>query len=262
MVFVFLKNVFWPHLGNIDTRSLTIYFLSVAFTPIPNERVIHMIIIGCRTPAKRSSTDQPPVWGYGSNYSEIGANNATDGICGPGGNGPFIFQYTNGNPAFHFPDGIGFPVGNETDVRFFLLNIHFDEAANDDVVTSADVGVIVSLIYDSGSKLKPAGVIRLHAKRSYPPHTVSYARVACIVKSDIQMHPFSFHVHGHKLQVDISGWTSSQHNSSWRLIGGVNPQHATSYYPVHDHDIVIQQGDIVASRCIAVNREDHVVVTG
>lgn len=199
---------------------------------------------------------------YGSNIRDVGERNATDGICAHGENGPFMFQYTNGNPGFRMPDDIGFPVGEGVEVKFLLLMIHFHESDPSHVTTSGDAGVVVRLIGDADHHLKPAGVMMLNAKRNYPPGVTTFAEVACRVQSPIEMHPFAFHVHGHSLQIDISGWMMDPRNGSWKLIGRLNPQLPISYHPVHDENMVIKQGDLIASRCVVINTRDHVVMTG
>lgn len=240
--------------------------LTVGFTPVPNDRLSHMIVIGCRSPAASPPKDQDvhaPIWEYGSNYHESAAPiNSTKGICSNGEDGPFLFQYALGDPPFHLPEGVGVPVGGDSSIQFLLLTIHFHETRDATQASiKTDAGAIICMA-PAASHIKPAGVMKLQALGSFPKGKTTKAEVACHIRSDIEMHVFAFHVHGHGISKVISGWKVDAKNGSWSLIGKLNPQLPTFYRPAQPGTVVIRRGDAVASRCTVYNTRDHEVFAG
>ncbi|CAF2953818.1 unnamed protein product [Rotaria sp. Silwood2] len=87
--------------------------------------------------------------------------------------------------------------------------------------------------------------------------------VACKIRQDIEMHPFAFRTHAHKLGLVNSGYRVRGKNDDqeWTEIGRRSPQLPQMFYPVQK-DITIQQGDYVAAACTMYNTNSHIVEIG
>ena len=83
----------------------------------------------------------------------------------------------------------------------------------------------------------------------------------CKIDEQVELHPFAFRTHTHKLGTAVSGWRVNE--TGWQLIGRHNPQEAQMFYPVDEKDlIVIKQGDVMAARCTMKNHLKHTVRIG
>ena len=94
-----------------------------------------------------------------------------------------------------------------------------------------------------------------------PEHSVEHMETACAIDEPLEIHPFAFRTHAHKLGRVVSGFLISPERH-WTLIGRHNPQKPQMFYPVKSKDMVIHQNDVVAARCTMNNNLSHPVRIG
>ena len=101
--------------------------------------------------------------------------------------------------------------------------------------------------------------------------SVEKFETACEIQDDIQMHPFAYRVHAHKLGVVNSGYvikrgvSDAKHgrhtDDEWIELGRRSPQLPQMFYPV-SNEVTIGKGDVVAARCTIKNYQNHDVFVG
>ena len=89
---------------------------------------------------------------------------------------------------------------------------------------------------------------------------------ACEVIEDINIVPFAYRTHAHKLGIVNSGYVIKTDpitlEQEWIEIGRRSPQLPQMFYPATNQDITINKGDILAARCTMYNFRDHSVSIG
>ncbi len=87
---------------------------------------------------------------------------------------------------------------------------------------------------------------------------------ACEMKEDVEIYPFAYRTHAHKLGLVNSGYvvkTDKDGRQEWIEIGRRSPQLPQMFYPV-TNKVSIRKGDIIATRCTMENTRDHTVYIG
>jgi len=231
----------------LDT-DLTYYV--VGFKPNATKMTAHhMLVYGCEEPGAKE-----PLW----NCGEMAVKQpglVTRQPCSRGNQ--IIYAWAMDAPDLALPDGVGFRVGADSNIKYLVLQVHYASVANIPP-EGDDSGVFLQ--YTDEEQPKTAGVLLLGTGGLAPPHSTTYFESACEIQDGRDIHPFAFRTHTHGLGKVVSGWRVRDKNN-WKLIGKKNPQLPQMFYPV-DNEMTIRKGDTVAARCTMVNNRDRITYIG
>uniref|UniRef100_A0AAR2KSS1 Peptidylglycine alpha-amidating monooxygenase n=1 Tax=Pygocentrus nattereri TaxID=42514 RepID=A0AAR2KSS1_PYGNA len=157
----------------------------------------HMLLYGCRTPYSTKG-----YWDCGTEQ----------GTCED--EAKIMYAWARNAPPTKLPKDVGFKVGGDTRITYFVLQIHYGDVKN-----FRGKFIILS------NSLKPLFAVEY----SYP------------------IHPFAFRTHTHRLGKVVSGYRVR--NGQWTLIGRQSPQLPQAFYPA-SNDVEVKYGDILAARCV------------
>lgn len=121
------------------------------------------------------------------------------------------------------PKNVGFKIGGDTGINFLILQVHY---ANVDKFLKGETdnsGLILSVVGESTDKIeKRSGVLVLGTSGELPPKETVHMESSCYIDEPVELHPFAFRTHTHKLGQVVSGWKVN--NNNWELIGKRDPQ--------------------------------------
>uniref|UniRef100_A0A8C2K7H3 Peptidylglycine alpha-amidating monooxygenase n=2 Tax=Cyprinus carpio TaxID=7962 RepID=A0A8C2K7H3_CYPCA len=155
----------------------------------------HMILYGCQTPYATQ--------GYWDCGKELGTCRDQAKI---------MYAWARNAPPTKLPKDVGFKVGGDTRINYFVLQIHYGDVKN----------------------------FRDHHR------DFTNADIACTYPSS-PMYPFAFRTHTHSLGKVVSGYRVR--NGQWTQIGRQSPLLPQAFYPV-TNTIDVRNGDILAARCV------------
>merc|ERR1712024_182185 len=215
----------------------------------------HMLIYGCSEPG-----DTSPAWNCGEMaVREPSLENHP--VCASGSQ--IIYAWAMDATSLQLPEGVGFRVGADTNIKYLVLQVHY---ANPDYIDPNGDDSGVFLQYTEQMQPKTAGVLLMGTGGSTPPHSTTYFETACEIQDTRTIHPFAFRTHTHSLGKVVSGWKVSNatkpNEMEWDLIGKKSPQEPQMFYPLADPQLTFTKGDILAARCTMVNHHDHDVYVG
>ncbi|XP_036451012.1 peptidyl-glycine alpha-amidating monooxygenase isoform X2 [Colossoma macropomum] len=227
--------------GVIPTVSDSYYCMAV---PVPTSREAyivdfvphasmdtahHMLLYGCRTPYSTKG-----YWDCGTEQ----------GTCED--EAKIMYAWARDAPPTKLPKDVGFKVGGDTRITYFVLQIHYGDVKNFRDHHRDCSGLTLRMT----SKPQPyiAGMyLMMSVDTVIPPgNTVTNADIACTYES-YPMHPFAFRTHTHRLGKVVSGYRIR--NGQWTLIGRQSPQLPQAFYPA-SNDIEVKYGDTLAARCV------------
>ncbi|XP_067290139.1 peptidyl-glycine alpha-amidating monooxygenase B isoform X2 [Pseudorasbora parva] len=227
--------------GVIPTESDSYYCMAV---PVPTSRdayivdfvphasmdtAHHMILYGCKTPYATQ--------GYWDCGKELGTCRDQAKI---------MYAWARNAPPTKLPKDVGFKVGGDTRINYFVLQIHYGDVNNFKDHHRDCSGLTLRMT----SKPQPfiAGIyLMMSLDTVIPPgKKVTNADIACTYKS-LPMHPFAFRTHTHSLGKVVSGYRVR--NGQWTQIGLQSPLLPQAFYPA-TNTIDIKNGDILAARCM------------
>ncbi|KAM9793535.1 peptidyl-glycine alpha-amidating monooxygenase isoform X4 [Syngnathus typhle] len=212
--------------------------------------VHHMLLFGCKTPVSIT------------NYWDCGT---TRGTCVD--ETSILYAWARNAPPTNLPKDVGFEVGRNSGVSYFVLQIHYGDvnAFRDHHKDCSGVTLRIT------STPQPfiAGIYLLMSMDTViqPGKRVTNADIACDYKS-YPIYPFAFRTHTHRLGKVVSGYRIR--NGKWSLIGRQSPQlpqtgyhteaamtvcaermckTCQAFYPTN-HDVDVQYGDTLAARCM------------
>uniref|UniRef100_A0A673GQ55 Peptidyl-glycine alpha-amidating monooxygenase B-like n=1 Tax=Sinocyclocheilus rhinocerous TaxID=307959 RepID=A0A673GQ55_9TELE len=195
------------HLLTKITDFNTIIF-SVDFVPHASmDTAHHMILYGCKTPYATQ--------GYWDCGKELGT--CLD-------QAKIMYAWARNAPPTKLPKDVGFKVGGDTRINYFVLQIHYGDK--------------VVIGYQCLSSYLCRLMILVFA--------VTNADIACTYTSS-PMYPFAFRTHTHSLGKVVSGYRVR--NGQWTQIGRQSPLLPQAFYPVAN-TIDVKNGDILAARCV------------
>ncbi|KAK5607474.1 hypothetical protein CRENBAI_021222 [Crenichthys baileyi] len=227
--------------GVLPTKSDT--YLCMAF-PVPTSRdsyivdflphasmdtVHHMLLFGCQTPVSTSS-----YWDCGS----------VQGTCED--EASIMYAWAQNAPPTKLPNDVGFKVGRNSGMSFFVLQIHYGDvnAFRDHHRDCSGLTLRMTL------KPQPfiAGIYLLMSVDTVilPGKKVTNADVACDYDS-YPIYPFAFRTHTHRLGKVVSGYRIR--DGKWSLIGRQSPQLPQAFYPANK-EVTVRYGDTMATRCV------------
>ncbi|KAF5889985.1 peptidyl-glycine alpha-amidating monooxygenase isoform X1, partial [Clarias magur] len=227
--------------GVTPTVSDSYYCMAV---PVPTSREVyivdfvphasmetahHMLLYGCRTPFSTKG-----YWDCGSEQ----------GTCED--EAKIMYAWARNAPPTKLPKDVGFRVGGDTRITYFVLQIHYGDVYNFKDHHKDCSGLTLRMT----SKPQPfiAGMyLMMSVDTVIPPgKTVTNADIACNYQS-YPMYPFAFRTHTHRLGKVVSGYRVRK--GEWTLIGRQSPQLPQAFYPA-SNAIDVRYGDTLAARCV------------
>uniref|UniRef100_A0A8B9JX40 Peptidylglycine alpha-amidating monooxygenase n=1 Tax=Astyanax mexicanus TaxID=7994 RepID=A0A8B9JX40_ASTMX len=202
------------------------FFFSVDFVPHASmDTAHHMLLYGCRNP-----TSTKGYWDCGREQ----------GTCED--EAKIMYAWARNAPPTKLPKDVGFKVGGDTRITYFVLQIHYGDIKNFRDHHKDCSGLTLRMT----SKPQPfiAGMyLMMSVDTVIPPGKTD---IACTYLS-YPMYPFAFRTHTHRLGKVVSGYRIR--NGQWTLIGRQSPQLPQAFYPV-SNDIEVKYGDTLAARCV------------
>lgn len=121
------------------------------------------------------------------------------------------------------PKEVGYKIGGDTGINFLILQVHYANVDRFKSGATDDSGLILSVVGESTDKIeKRAGVLVLGTGGELQAHQTVHMETACVIDEPVELHPFAFRTHTHKLGKAVSGWKVN--NGVWELIGRHDPQ--------------------------------------
>ncbi|KAM8961204.1 peptidyl-glycine alpha-amidating monooxygenase isoform 2-T2 [Pelodytes ibericus] len=200
----------------------------VDFRPHANmDTAHHMLLFGCNLP---SSTDD---------YWDCSAGTCAD-------KSSIMYAWARNAPPTKLPKGVGFRVGGESGIKYFVLQVHYGDANAFRDKHKDCTGVTVQITPDKQPLI--AGIyLMMSIDTVIPPGEKAVnSDIACSYNRP-SMHPFAYRVHTHRLGQVVSGYRIR--HGKWTLIGRQSPQLPQAFYPV-EHPLDVNPGDILATRCL------------
>ncbi|CAG2113081.1 unnamed protein product [Medioppia subpectinata] len=219
----------------------------------------HILIYGCKIPGYHERDTPRIVWDCGEM-----ANSKNEYIRAPtcASGSEIIYAWAMDAPALVLPEGVGFKVGGDTGVNYLVLQVHY--AHVDKFLNGAfdNSGIILKLLPQNTQKVnKRAGVLLLGTGGSIPNKSIEHMETACTIDEPLELHPFAFRTHTHKLGKVVSGFRITP-DGRWTLVGRHNPLKPQMFYSVKDKDLVVRENDVMAARCTMDNFLDQTVRIG
>lgn len=206
-------------------------------------------------------------------------------IC-RGGQQHILYGWALDAPALKLPEGVGFKVGGHggSNIHFLVLQVHY-HTHNNHLQQQHDLQKLPSITDNSGLVLdvklddgtsgitKQAGVLVLLSTGLVQPGK-SRHEIWCEINDDIEIHPFRFRVHTHKLGTEVFGAKLGPNSNQFRrnvglgngaddlIIGVGDPQKPQMFYPIRETDMTVRRGDTVYAYCEFNNNRSRVVRIG
>lgn len=187
----------------------------------------HMLLFGCGSP---SSTEE---------YWDCGAGTCTD-------KSSIMYAWARNAPPTKLPKGVGFKVGGNSGIKYFVLQVHYGDAKAFQDKHKDCTGVTVQITPERQPLI--AGIYLLMSMDTIIPagEKTVYSDIACAYEKPT-MYPFAYRVHTHQLGQVVSGYRIR--NGKWTLIGRQSPQLPQAFYAV-EHPLDVHAGDVLAARCV------------
>ncbi|XP_052806354.1 peptidyl-glycine alpha-amidating monooxygenase B-like [Mya arenaria] len=167
-------------------------------------------------------------------------------------------EFTKKNGIFKFPEDVSFRVGNNTKLRYFMIEIHFMDPVQDlkppvANITLDFVQIPSPLRYQTYSFLN-SGVIPAKRKNGF------FSEIACAWTRP-NAFAFRYYLHTHHYGYLVEGFLVR--NSTWTLIGSqLSMDKEKDLYDIPGGPIEITQGDVLVARCLYINNKDEPVKFG
>ncbi|XP_056146473.1 peptidylglycine alpha-amidating monooxygenase isoform X2 [Lampris incognitus] len=202
----------------------------VDFVPHANmETAHHMLLYGCQRPVSTSG-----YWDCGS----------VQGTCED--EPSIMYGWGRNAPHTKLPKDVGFKVGGNSGISYFVLQIHYGDASAFKDHHKDCSGLTLTIT----SKPQPfvAGMYLLMSVDTVvlPGKRVTNADIACAYGS-YPIYPFAFRTHTHQLGRVVSGYRIR--NGKWTLIGRQSPRLPQAFYTANK-GVDVRYGDTVAARCV------------
>lgn len=252
----------------------------VEFNPKSNaSRVHHLLVFGCSVPGIIKRDTPYFTWDCGQMHSSVDDNQLKSYerglVCQDEPH--IIYGWALDAPALKLPDGVGFKVGGyDTNIHYLVLQVHYGhiDAFEKLPDLTDNSGLVMKLVpddMDSGIT-KQAGVLLL-ASYGYVLPGKSRHEIWCDINENIEMHPFRFRTHTHKLGTKVLGaklthkslnhlGLTASGKAKDEIIGVKDPQEPQMFYPVLNSNMTITRGDSVYAYCEFNNNKSNIVDIG
>lgn len=217
-----------------DDYYCTAYNLSyeeayiVNFEPKPDHSTAsHMLLIGCGNIFKKDHL-HPGSW-------NCDRNAVCDDLT-------VLYGWARNAPSTQLPQGVGFQVGQQTSVRYLVLQVHYDSP----IVGGDSTGLELQI--DLQPQRYLAGIHVFYAKdQTIPPGQPSFpVDVNCVASREEPMFVFAYRVHTHSLGRAVTAYLL--HNGHWSQLAQGDPHRPQAFYPLN-RTVTVKPGDVLASRC-------------
>jgi len=189
----------------------------------------HILLFGCRYPAKRAK----------NSYFRCPGS-----VCK--GDERIIYAWARNAKGLKMPKGVGFAVGKNTGINYIVMQVHYARALKKNEKDYSGIG-----IHMTRSRVKHSAEIYMlgSGEAKIPPRSIGFhANFACRYRRPYDMVPFAYRTHAHSTGRVISGYRVRR--GKWKLIGIGNPQLPQAFYPIPPKErTVVHKGDIIAGRC-------------
>ncbi|ELU10262.1 hypothetical protein CAPTEDRAFT_156752 [Capitella teleta] len=230
-----------------DTKYLT------GFVPHANMSTAHhMLLYGCEEPGESDKT-----WNCGEMSAPI-PDFEMGPVCASGAK--IIYAWGMDAPELRLPADVGFKVGEESDIPWIVLQVHYKDVHRFLPPENAKDHSGVTLIHTAQPQPNRAGVYLLGTNGELPAHTTVYMETACSYDYNFDIIPFAYRTHAHTHGKVVSGYRVR--DGVWEEIGRKDPQKPQMFYNITNPGMQIRSGDYMAARCTMVSDEDRVVKIG
>ncbi|KAI2808094.1 hypothetical protein BLOT_006036 [Blomia tropicalis] len=216
---------------------------------LPNatkETAHHILIYGCEFPGYNERDTPRAVW--------------DSPICN--GQSQIVYSWAMDAPPLKMPNGVGFKVGRDTKIGYLVLQVHYAHVHRFINGETDHSGITLRMLPQDNNEInKLAGVLLMATDGRILSKTTEHFEAACPNDEPIEIYPFAFRTHTHKLGLVVSGYLIDGNTEKWELIGKGDPQKPQMFYPINK-SLKINQGDWVAARCTMYNYLDKTVRIG
>ncbi|GBM72337.1 Peptidylglycine alpha-hydroxylating monooxygenase [Araneus ventricosus] len=214
-----------------------------------------MLLYGCEVPGKLEEGDPRTVWDCGSTDGPKSDLFSSAPVCSSGMR--ILYSWSKDAPALQLPAGVGFKIGKGTGVNYVVLKVYYADVSKMLSGGSDNSGITITVLPSTTNKItKKAGLYLLSTGGVIRSGTGEHFECACTIDEPVHMHPFAFRPHSHALGKAVSAYKIDK-DGNWVLIGKGTPRKPMKFYPVKNTSLVINDGDIVASRCTMYNFRDR-----
>lgn len=204
------------------------------------------------------------VWNCGEMArTESGENQYKNGPVCHGIKQSIIYAWAMDAPKLVLPNDVAFKIGAGTDRKYLVMQVHY---ANVDKFVQGGTdnsGLVLKGQYEPLPKT--AGVYLLETGGYIKPHSKENFEAACEMTEDVEIFPFAYRTHAHKLGLVNSGYVIKSNEYSgkqeWTEIGRRSPQLPQMFFPA-TNKVSVKKGDILAARCTMNNFKDRNVYIG
>ncbi|MFH4974792.1 hypothetical protein AB6A40_001501 [Gnathostoma spinigerum] len=228
-----------------------LFLFAVGFKPFATmQKAHHMLLFGCELPGSAAE-----IWDCGE-MTNAGPSFERAPTCQDKPN--ILYAWGRDAPQLKLPEGVGFKVGGDTPIQYLVLQVHYMKKLGPDYS-----GVEIESTLEPQEKT--ASTLLMVTGGTLPPHKKETFETACIVDEDVELHPFAFRTHTHRHGIEVGAWVVRERPDGvdeWQLIGARDPLKPQMFESVNNTNIVIRQGDTVASRCVMENKEDKAFIMG
>lgn len=253
----------------------------VGFNPQGDaKKVHHMLMYGCQLPGVFERDSPNLVWDCGEMLGTDGAETVQSFERGPvcKGRQNILYGWALDAPALKLPDGVGFKVGGiSSDIQFLVLQVHYGHHRHNALKHMPELPDNSGLVLDMKPDTKESGITRqagvlVLISLGQVQEGKSRHEIWCDIEDDIEINPFRYRVHTHKLGTRVLGAKVS--SSALRqalgekaeredlIIGDGDPQKPQMFYPVNENDLIIKKGDTIYASCEFNNHRGHIVKIG
>jgi peptidylglycine monooxygenase len=174
-----------------------------------------------------------------------------------------IYAWAMDAPELILPKDVAFKIGGQTQAKYIVLQVHYASIERFlDGKTTDNSGIVLSGQYEPVKNT--AGVYFTATGGHIKANHEEYFDAACEMKEDVEIFPFAYRTHAHKLGLVNSGYVVKQNGGNreeWIEIGRRSPQLPQMFYPA-TNKVSIRKGDVIATRCTMENTRDHTVYIG
>lgn len=198
----------------------------------------HMVLIGCRSRVNNPSTLDP----YGNSWR---CDQDGDSMCGDDDDDhseKVLFTWALNGNGFTFPENVGYRIGRDAEINWLVLQIHYAKA----IPEGDNSGLIITITPDD-LPFQAATYI-LGSDGFVPPRSEEFhLESACVLDLPYEITPLAYRVHSHHLGDVTSAYVIR--NDHWTEIGRMSPRQPEQYYMATNQDLLLEAGDVIASRC-------------